>query len=251
LTGPRFAALVAAQTLFLWMFFAADGLEQLATAGAFAGDATLRDRAFAFAAEWRHGMAGNSPLYMPGFFAVAAATWLFVEKAPGNLPRALAVGLIAASVVAAAAAPFGSVRVVSSFTGQHGLPGDLAAEVVSSRAIATGLYTLVTWTVFVLGSRAALVRRTLLPLLPVPLLAAVLAAVRPWTVDEFTAVWWWRIGEADPFALGSAAAVPLLAYRLARRTSRRRAKGGAAAHLGGAVAHDASLTSSRPPAGSA
>jgi hypothetical protein len=197
-------------------------------------------------------MAGNSPLYMPGFFAVAAASWLFVEKAPGNL-RALAAGLIAASVLAAAAAPFGSVLVVSSFMGQHNLQGDFRAEAVSSRAIATGLYTLVTWTVFVLGSRAALGRRTLLPLLPVPLLTAVLAAARPWTVDEFTAVWWRRIGEADVYALGSAAAVPLLAYRLVRRTPRRRPGDGAAAHLdsGARSAHDASLTSSRTPAGSA
>ena len=60
---------VAAQALFLWMFLSADPLEQVAPSAA----------AWRFASDWRHGMAGNSWLYMPGFFATAAALWLYAR----------------------------------------------------------------------------------------------------------------------------------------------------------------------------
>lgn len=70
------------------MFLAADSLEQLAASGAF-GDAREAQAAFAFAASWRHGMAGNSPVYMPGFFAVAIAAWIWSET-----PRSDAVAAI-------------------------------------------------------------------------------------------------------------------------------------------------------------
>src|SRR5262245_49384023 len=71
------SALFAAQTFFLWMFFVAGGLERLAELEQVVGPegVNLRATVFDFAARWRHGMTEGWPLYMPGFFATAAALW--------------------------------------------------------------------------------------------------------------------------------------------------------------------------------
>ena len=64
------------------MFFAAATLEQTAELGWISAPPGRDARAVAyeFAARWRHGMAGNSPLYMPGFFAVAIAMLVLVRR---------------------------------------------------------------------------------------------------------------------------------------------------------------------------
>src|ERR1700752_1928845 len=86
-------ALVAC-TLFLWMFFAASTLERTADVGGISGPPGRNARAVAyeFAAKWRHGMAGNSPIYMPGFFAAAVALWFW--SAGKSLLRIVAEGAI-------------------------------------------------------------------------------------------------------------------------------------------------------------
>src|SRR5262245_47111812 len=91
-------ALVAC-TLFLWMFFAASTLERTADLGGISGPPGRDARAVAyeFAAKWRHGMAGNSPIYMPGFFAAAVALWFW--SAGKSLLRVIAEG---ASLISAA-----------------------------------------------------------------------------------------------------------------------------------------------------
>ena len=205
--------LVAAQALFLWMFLAADPLEQLAVSGALGDRPATRKAAFAFAAEWRHGMAANSPLYMPGFFAVAVATWLFGAVSCRREILVFVLGLSVALGIAFAAAPAGAVYVLAAFQAQTGIGASHPPQ-ASARAMFSGLFTLVTWTAFVVGSRAAIARRSLVPLLPVPALTACLIALRPWTVDEFTSVWWRRASEGDLVALGSAALIPLLAGSL-------------------------------------
>ena len=59
----RTAALFAAFVLFFWMFLAADPLEQLGAADRFnPGRPDVQELALSYAALWRHGMAGNSPL---------------------------------------------------------------------------------------------------------------------------------------------------------------------------------------------
>src|SRR5215813_1666924 len=83
-------ALFTAQTLFLWMFFVAGGLERLAELGQIIGpaDMNVKASAFDFAARWRHGMTGASPLYMPGFFVTAIVLW---RRAAGlRTPRVVA-----------------------------------------------------------------------------------------------------------------------------------------------------------------
>src|SRR6185436_12721389 len=90
-------------TLFLWMFFAAATLERTADLGGILAPPGYDARAVAyeFAARWRHGMAGNSPIYMPGFFAAAIALWFW--SAGKSLSRILLEGslLISAASVCA------------------------------------------------------------------------------------------------------------------------------------------------------
>jgi hypothetical protein len=204
------------------MFLAADPLEQLAAAGAFGSATRTEEAAFALAAAWRHGMAGNSPLYLPGFFAVALAAWVFSEGAEKRAVRTFALGLLGAFVTACAAAPVGTWHVISVFHTETGAATTAPMPFASPRAMLAGVYTLLTWTTFVVGSRVALERRSLRPLLPVPVLTVGLVALRPWTVDEFTTTWWQRAGQGDLVALGSAALIPLLAGYLVLRARRRR-----------------------------
>ena len=77
-SSATLVALFFSQTLFLWMFYAAEGLEQMAKAGSVVASPPVNavEVTYRYAADWRHGMAGGSPLYMPGFFAAAITTWL-------------------------------------------------------------------------------------------------------------------------------------------------------------------------------
>jgi hypothetical protein len=200
---------VAAQALFLWMFLATDPLEQVAVGLS----PQVRVDLFAFAAAWRHGMAGNSPLYMPGFFAVATTAWLGLHRFDARGLWGLAGSLGAALIIALAAAPAGAARVAAhACCGAPLILPELPPP--GFRAIIAGTYTLITWTWFVVGVRRSIECRTLRPLLPVPVLTAGLMVVRPWTVDEFTSTWWQRVAAGDPVAVASAALVPPLAVGL-------------------------------------
>jgi hypothetical protein len=210
----RTAALAAAQAVFLWMFLASDPLEQLAAAGAFGPDPDVRDAAFAFAAAWRHGMAGNSLLYMPGFFAVAAASWIWSETSAPRGSTRFAASVLAALAAAWACTAPGAAAVIAGF-GRQTVPAAVTIPAPQPYAIAAGLYTLLTWSAFVIGARLSLVRRSMVPLLPVPVLTAGLVALRPWTVDEFASTWARRSADGDPVAVVSALAVPTLAACLA------------------------------------
>lgn len=176
----RVAALFAACLLFFWMFLAADPLE--------------RAGAVAYAALWRHGMAGNSPLYMPGFFAVAVAAWWWSHAR--RLSRLWIEGsavVIAACVVAAALVPSPSLRAVVHAT-----------------------YTLITWTIFVVCCRRALARRSWRPLWPVPLMTLGLVAIRTWTLDDVRTIWYERLLNGDAAAVASSLAIPFLVIWMLR-----------------------------------
>jgi hypothetical protein len=207
--------LAATSCLFLWMFLAAASLEQRAAAIGIAPD--VRERAFDFAADWRHGMAGNSPLYMPGFFALAVAAWLWAGRRP---VRRLAVegGAVLAAALACAVvalAPDADV-VVRAFVSSTGLHVPLAdtATMPDLSAIAAGVHTAVAWMAFVCGCRLALGGRSWRPLLPAAGLAMALVCVRTWTVNDFTSLWIRRAADGDLTAAGSAFAVPLVACLL-------------------------------------
>jgi hypothetical protein len=198
------------------MFLAADSLEQLAASGAF-GSAHDTQAAFAFAASWRHGMAGNSPVYMPGFSAVAAATWIWAENARTDQVVRYMTALLAACAIAGVTSPAGAALVVAAFEEEAGSAAGQPLPFADPRALGIGVYTLLTWTAFVVGCRLALHRKTFVPLIVAVPLTAGLVALRPWTVDDFTTIWWHRLAEGDMVAVASTVMVPTLAAYLYRR----------------------------------
>lgn len=213
-----FIVALVACTFFLWMFFAAATLEHTADMGGISASAA-RDAhavAYEFAARWRHGMAGNSPLYMPGFFAVAIAAWFWC--AGKSLTRLLAEGvalLAGAAVFAALLAPYAAPRILSDFVAQEGFSVTNAASSGTWIAWAQGVYSLLTWSTVIIASRWAIKLRSLKPLL-IPLgLNVVLALVRPWTVADFTSQWVRQALDGEPIAVISFLLVPLLAIFLA------------------------------------
>jgi hypothetical protein len=205
--------LLAALALFQWMFLASECLERLADAGAVSGAApAARDAAYAFAAEWRHGMAGGCPLYMPGFFATAAAVWFWARGRPA---RALLLeggaALLLATAAAAVLAPYGAAWVVEAFERRTGFACGVGPYAPTALGGALGAYTLVTWASFIIAGQRALARMSLRPFWVPFALNAVLAVVRPVTVGDFTSLWWARALDGDPVAVLSLAAVPGLA----------------------------------------
>jgi hypothetical protein len=185
--------LVAADAAFLWMFLSTGPLEQIAGM-----------RALRFASDWRHGMSGNAWIYMPGFFATAAAIWLHERVArPATVLRQRAsAGAIALLLAYAASIP-ASAAVIQQFaaTSAFAIPRDVPLPGAACAAAAG--YTLLAWSAFVLGCRGALVRRSWRPFVPAALLAAGLLIVRRWTVDEFSSAWAAGIASGDPIAVGS------------------------------------------------
>ncbi len=213
-----FTLALVACTFFLWMFFAAATLEHTADVGGISASPG-RDAhavAYEFAARWRHGMAGNSPVYMPGFFAVAIASWFWCGGK--RLTRVLAEGLplLAASAVCAALrAPYAAPRILSDFVAQEGLSVSYVASSASWIASAQGVYSLLTWSTVIIASRWSIRLRSLKPLL-IPLgLNLVLAFVRPWTVADFTSRWLRQTLDGEPTAVISFLLVPLIAGFLA------------------------------------
>ena len=212
------ALTLAACTLFLWMFFAAATLERTAELGGISAAPGREARAVAyqFAAKWRHGMAGNSPIYMPGFFAAAIAIWFWCGGR--SLPRLLGEGAIligAASVCAALLAPFGAPRILNDFVAQEGFTISHAASSGSWVAYAQGVYSLLTWASLIIASRLSIRWRSPTPLLVPVVLNLVLAFVRPWTVADFTSRWVGQAFEGEPVAVISLLLVPIAAGSMA------------------------------------
>ena len=206
--------LFLACTFFLWMFFAAATLEHTAELGWIYGPPGQDTRAAAleFAARWRHGMAGNSPLYMPGFFAVAIAVWFWCGHL--SLRRMVADGLVvllAASVCAALLAPFAAPRIVASFVAHEGFGVSQIADAGTSISTAQGVYSLLTWSTVIIAARWSIKLRSLKPLLVPLLLNIILALVRPWTVADFTSLWARQALEGEPVAVVSFLLIPIIA----------------------------------------
>ena len=205
-------------SFFLWMFFAAATLERTADLGWISVSAATdaRSVAYEFAARWRHGMSGNSPLYMPGFFAVAIATWFWCSKK--TVLRMLSEGLIlfsVAAVCAALLAPYAAARIVSDFRQQKGVSVSQFCTAGTWIAWAQGIYSLLTWTTVIIASRWSIKLRSPKPLLIPLALNLILAFVRPWTVADFTSQWLKEALDGEPTALISFLLVPLLSAFLA------------------------------------
>jgi hypothetical protein len=210
-------ALFTAQTLFLWMFFVAGGLERLAELGHIIGPASMNVKAaaFDFAARWRHGMAGGWPLYMPGFFVTAVALWR--RAADLSLRRVVvecAVTGALAVITAWLLAPSGASLAMDSFHAETGLRCARDWPGAPGRVIGQGVFTLICWNSFVLTGRLAIIRKSFRPLLVPAALSVVLISIRPFTVDDFTSLWAQRVWQGAPVAIFSALLIPLLSALL-------------------------------------
>jgi hypothetical protein len=220
-------ALCAAQTLFLWMFFVAGGLERLAELGHIIGPAGMNVKAtvFDFAARWRHGMTGGWPLYMPGFFVTAVALW---RRAAGlRLRRVVAECALTGALAVIAAwllAPGGASLALESFHSETGLRCAGNWPGVTGRVVGQGVLTLISWNSFVLTSQLAIIRKSYRPLLVPAALSVVLISIRPFTVDDFIGLWWRRVWQGAPVAIFSALLIPFLSALLGHilRRSRKR-----------------------------
>jgi len=207
------ALALAACILFLWMFFAASTLERTADLGGISAPPGQDARALAyeFAARWRHGMAGNSPLYMPGFFASAIAIWFWC--AGRSLPRMLGEGAIlisVASVCAALLAPFAAGGILDQFVAQERVSVSHASSSGTWVTFAQGVYSLLTWGTVIVSARWSIRLRSLKPLLIPLALNLVLALVRPWTVADFTSQWMWQTLDGETVAVISFLLVPVI-----------------------------------------
>lgn len=216
-----FGLLAVANAIFLWMFLSTDPLEQLAMAAASGREAQTR-AALAFAAAWRHGMAGNSFIFMPGFFATAAALWLHAHSVPSREALADRVGAGAlALVIAFAASPATATDLVRSFDDRSTVRFVDAVPGASIGGTCNGLYTLLTWSTFVVACRTALLRRNVRPFVLPAVLTVGLVLLRPRTVDDFTTHWVNGVANGDLAACVSFALVFVLGALLAasERTS--------------------------------
>jgi len=203
-------ALVAADALFLWMFLSVVQLEAIGHAAGGSSETWNARPILQFVADWRHGMAGNSPIYMPGFFALAAAAWYWTQAQ--SLPRLVVQGLLALGAggcIACLAAPIGEAAATAAFERTFGVN---AARITSPvwQAGLVGAYTAACWTVFVVASKKALVQRSFRPFAVVPIPYVALVLTRTWSVNGLLATWCLRAADSDPIAVGSLVAIPVL-----------------------------------------
>lgn len=208
----------AAMFLFLWMFLASDSLERTAEAGGFlradGSDAVAMAERYSY--EWRHGMAGGWPLYVPGFFAVAisAVLWssgrtgrsLFVQ---GSL--ALLLSLLAAKVFA----PLGARWLIASFEHDTGLTlAESPMGATWSRAL-PGVLTVTSWVVLIVAIQAWVSRSTIWPVLAPLACYAVLWVFRP-GVGDLIRAWALALARRESVAIVSTALIPVVATILWR-----------------------------------
>lgn len=208
-------ALLAAWSLFLWMFVAADGMER-----------KVRDQlpphtwaqAAQYAADWRHGMR-QSWVAMPGFLAVLlAAGWWQAGTAVRPLAlEAVCVG-VTSLVIAQWAAPATSGALAQAFAADHGREAPLGTASASWEAAGAGLLTVASWTALVVGLLHVPSRGAARSLAPALVLYAALACTRPWIlVAGATRGWLSRAIGADAVALASMSLLVAAAWLVSRQ----------------------------------
>jgi hypothetical protein len=223
-----FAGLALAYALFIWMFLSVAEADALGNAMIRAGRPALGERILVFAADWRHGLNGHSPLFMPGFFALTLAVWYWsgrqslVQLLIGGA-LALAVGFVLASL----AAPLGRAAAGAALSEElhFGIPPGVRP---AWDAVPISAFTAICWTVLVVAIRRALTTGALRPLALVVCLYAVLGFARDWwSVDHFrkgddVARWEARIARGDAVAIGSVLAIASLGLLFVRTTRNER-----------------------------
>jgi hypothetical protein len=215
----RWLALAFADALFLWMIVSVSGVDLLADAAVANGDTGAAESMRRFAADWRHGMNGHSPIFMPGFFALTIAVWYWHRKQ--SILCLVADGLPAMCVGCALAwigEPVGSAIAGSAFARQFDIilpPGPTWSAVV------VGACTAICWTVLVIAVRNALIARSWRLFALVPVLYGLLGVARDWwSIDHFgrgndLERMFTRVAAGDAVAIRSLWAIPLLMFVLA------------------------------------
>jgi len=198
---------------FLWMFLVAESLERTAAAGRFlSADGTdaaaLAER---YSYEWRHGMVGDWPLFVPGFFAVAVAAVLWSSGRPtrgllveGSL--ALLLALLAARLLT----PLGTRWLVPTFERDTGL--SLAGSPMGATwtGALPGVLTVMSWTALIVAIQRWVTGATIWPLL-IPLgCYALLAALRPGDFGDLVRPWAQALWRFEGVAIVSTALIPLI-----------------------------------------
>jgi hypothetical protein len=196
------------------MFLAAVSLERTAEAGRFLGADAADAAALAdiYSSDWRHGMTGDWPLYVPGFFAMAIATVLWSrgrtirsQLAEGSL--ALLLALLAARLLA----PMGARWIIASFEQDTGL-ALLGSPVGAmwSGAVA-GVLTVVSWAALMVAVQISVTRRSIWPLLAPLACYSALAVLRPGEAGELMRPWAEALWDGDAVAIISTALMPPIA----------------------------------------
>ena len=211
--------LFAALFFFLWMFLAAESLQETAAAGRFLGPEGADAGAVAerYSYEWRHGMAGGWPLFVPGFFAVAVATVLWSS---GRTIRGVVVqgatALLFALLAAKLLTPLGTDWLTPYFERDTGLV--LAGSPVHATwsAALPGVLTLASWAALMVALQICVTSRSMWPLLAPLACYSVLAVVRPGDVGDLVRPWAQAVWRGETVAIVSTALIPLVAAVLWR-----------------------------------
>lgn len=225
--GARWIALAIADALFLWMFLSVADVDVTGNTLMATGHPVLGQAVQVFAADWRHGLNGHSPLFMPGFVVLTPAVWYWSgRQSIAALLRGGALALVAGFLLALFAAPFGRAAAARAFVDQFHFavqPGSRAIW----QAAPICAFTAISWTVLVVAIRRAITTGASRPLALVVVLYALLGFARHWwSLDHFrkgddVARWETRAAQGDAAAIASLVAVPLLALLLAKTTVRQ------------------------------
>ena len=220
--GAQWLALALAYALFLWMFLSVADVDVTGANLLATGHPALGHAVQVFAADWRHGLNGHSPFFMPGFFALTPAAWYWSRgQSIAELLRGGTLALLAGLFLALFAAPFGRTAAARAFFDEFhfAVQPDSPA---SWQAAEISAFTSVCWTCLVVAIRRAITTGALRPLALVVGLYALLGVARDWwSVEHFrkgddVARWETRAAQGDAVAIGSLLAVPLLGLVLAR-----------------------------------
>jgi hypothetical protein len=230
--GARWLALALAYALFLWMFLSVTGVDVLGNTLVATDHPDLGHAVQVFAADWRHGLNGHSPLFMPGFFVLTPAAWYWsgTQSVP-QLLRSGATALLAGLLLALLAAPIGRAAAGTAFFDEFHLASQSSFR-DAWQAAGTSAFTAICWTVLVVAIRRAITVGTPRPLALVAGLYLLLGFSRHWwSLDHLkkgddVARWETRAAQGDAVAIASLVAVPLLGLVLATTTmgERRRSR---------------------------
>jgi hypothetical protein len=225
--GARWLALALAYALFLWMFLSVADVDVTGNTLMATGHPALGQAVQVFAADWRHGLNGHSPLFMPGFFVLTPVVWYWSRgQFIVELLRSGALALLAGFCLALLAAPFGRAAAARAFLDEFHFavqPGFGAVW----HAAPICAFTAICWTVMVVAIRRAITSGASRSLALVVVLYALLGFARHWwSLDHFkkgddVARWETRAAQGDAVAIGSLLGVPLLGLVLGKTTVRQ------------------------------